>query len=956
MVKKFKIKLNIKNPQLAKAINISKEDATLEETAEKHLDEESSTVNKKTTKTPAKSKTVAKAKEIANPKKSSSVKTKDAKEKKSARTSMTAPQKTITGNNTNEKPTPTRLIRARKTSAFAHKDPTVEEIPLEAEPVKQMEAEAVIEEPTLQEETLPPIIEQQEVPVEVLEQEKEPIVEEEEEKAEPTIEEVPEKVVVEDVIEPIVPKEEPPIESKPSKAPAKPALIEPAKPAPIKLGPTGRHIKDLYSELYDKKEKPSENEAKEVKKGESVSEKGKTDKTPPKKDIEKITTINDTTNKSQPGWKTDKTKPSKLKPDQKGFAKHRNLQALLESSKDEGGGYGKPFRKNRQGRRSKQLPVQANLAPMRPKSLSIRLPILIKDLAAEMKLKVSQIISKLFMQGISLTLNDILADETIVQLIGEEFDCKITIDTSEEERIRITSKTIREEVDDTHTGDLVNRPPVITFMGHVDHGKTSIIDAIRTSTLAADEKGAITQHIGAFCCHTPVGDITILDTPGHEAFSAMRARGADVTDIVILVIAGDEGVRQQTIEAMQHAKAANVTTIVAINKSDKPNFDAEKVYRQLADNELLPEAWGGTTITVNCSAETKEGINDLLEMVALQAEVLELKASPTMRARGTVIESEMHKGLGATTTLLIQNGTLKKGDAIVFNHHWARVKTMSNEMGEELDEAGLSSAVRIAGLSGLPEAGSEFVAVENEREAKNIAEIRMKDFKELSTHKPKKISIENMLQEVSKCDKKTLNVLLRADTQGSLEAIKTALLKIESEKVELNIIFSAVGEVAESDVQLAQASKAIIIGFHTQVESHAEDIIKQTGVILCLHDIIYHAIDNARDLMTGLLDKLAQEKNTGSAEVKATFKSSQLGIIAGCYVTDGIISRNHRIRVVRNGEVIWKGPIASIKREHNDVKEVLKGLECGIVLDGFTESMEGDILEAFEIIYIEQQL
>lgn len=593
---------------------------------------------------------------------------------------------------------------------------------------------------------------------------------------------------------------------------------------------------------------------------------------------------------------------------------------------------------------------------IRPKELKVRIPITIKDLAASMKLKASQLISSLFMKGVVLTLNDYLDDPMTIQLLGSDFDCNILIDTSEEERLKITDKTVKQEIQESPQENLVLRSPVATFMGHVDHGKTSLIDTIRKSDIVSGEAGAITQHIGAFRCHTPIGDITILDTPGHEAFSAMRERGADVTDLVVLVIAGDEGIRAQTVEAIKQAQAATVPIMVALNKSDKPNFNAENVYRQLSEHNLLPEAWGGTTITVNCSALTGEGIKELLEMLALQAEILELKANPQMRARGVVIESQMHKGLGAVATLLVQNGTLHLGDAIVFDQHWGRVKTMHDEYGKEMEEAPPSTPAKITGLSGLPEAGSEFIVVHSEKEAEELSEARLQQRQSIAL-KAKKAGIESFLQkEVQKQEKKIFNLILRADVQGSLEALRHSLEKIVSSKIEINIISAHVGEISESDIELAAASKATIIGFHTQIESHADSLIKELKVPVKLHDIIYHAIDDIKERMVGLLDKLAQENDMGEAVVKAIFKSSQLGNIAGCQVVEGLIRRNHHIRVVRDKEVIWKGPMASLKRVKEDAREVLKGQECGIVLHGFSSFKEGDILQAFEISYLTQEL
>ncbi|MES2199333.1 MAG: translation initiation factor IF-2 [Chlamydiota bacterium] len=593
---------------------------------------------------------------------------------------------------------------------------------------------------------------------------------------------------------------------------------------------------------------------------------------------------------------------------------------------------------------------------IRPKELKIRLPVTVKDLAVAMKLKASQLIAKLFMQGTVLTLNDCLDDETTVQLLGNEFDCAITIDTSEEERIRITGKSIKEEISSTDATLLQLRPPVVAFMGHVDHGKTSLIDKIRTSNVAHSEAGAITQHIGAFKCETPVGIITILDTPGHEAFSSMRERGADVTDIVVLVVAGDEGIKTQTLEAIRQAQDAGVCLVVAINKCDKPNFDAETVYRQLADQNLLPEVWGGSVITVNCSAATGEGVKELLEMLALQSEILELKANPAERARGTVIESEMHKGLGPVATILVQNGTLRSGDSLVFDELYARVKTMHDEHGKELLEAGPSTPVKITGLSGIPAAGGEFIVVKNEKEAKEISEKREGQRGSLLLQ-VKKASLENLLQ--NKADsgtKKTLKLIIKADVQGSLEALKTSLRKLPSQKVDILFISEGVGEISESDIQFAATSKAIILGFHTGIESHAESLIKQNKVDVRLHDIIYHAVDDVKAVMLNLLDKIPQENELGAAVVKAVFKSSQLGNIAGCQVVEGLIRRNCHAKLIRNKEVIWKGPIASLKKVKEDVKEVSKGHECGILLQGFTDYKEDDRIQAFEITYLQQEL
>lgn len=752
-------------------------------------------------------------------------------------------------------------------------------------------------------------------------------------------------------------KHYPPVNKHKVAHPVRPVFREPpvlAEKSKIKLGPTGRHVRDLIPvkpKPLPRQEKnfasPSQqtsNALEALEQEQARKEKGVARDPKLAKDEPRYKAADETTESSV------KSKDYRdVKPKRKVTTSFdsRDKQGLRTPSEEEG------WRKRRPVKRGKHF--QEEIVIVRPTSLSIRTPITIKDLASDMKLKASQLIAKLFMQGVIVTLNDFLEDETTIQLLGEEFGCHITIDTTEKERIRVTDKTIREELTLCAPEKTQYRPPVVTFMGHVDHGKTSLIDSIRRSNIAAGEAGAITQHIGAFRCKTDVGDLTILDTPGHEAFSAMRARGADLTDIVVLVIAGDEGMRTQTIEAIEHAKAAKVTIVVALNKCDRPNFDSEKCYRQLAEHGLLPEAWGGQTIVVHCSATTREGVPQLLDMLALQAEVMELKADPTMRARGSVVESQMQRGLGNVATVLVQNGTLRKGDALVFSKHWGKVKTMRDDLGREVETAGPSTPIELTGLSGLPEAGEEFIVVSSEKEAKDIAEVRLEENRKILQIK-KPISIESLMQEASGVQVKTLNVIIRADVQGSVEALKNSLMKIKSSKVELNIISSSVGQISESDVTLAAASKAVILGFGIDVESHAESLIKETGVQVRLHDIIYHAIDDIKTMMAAQLDKIAKEEERGKLEVRAVFKASQFGKIAGCIVTEGTIHRSHKIRVIRDGQQVWVGSISSLKRVKEDVREVQKGLECGVLFEGFQNVEVGDILQTFEITYITQEL
>ncbi len=726
-----------------------------------------------------------------------------------------------------------------------------------------------------------------------------------------------------------------------------------------KLGPTGRHVKDLLPKRPPPRAHVEESSRSDERPAEKAQEKTG-DKKPHVRENERpkvAPKAAETTTSTDPSKKDVKFGKAKEFRDVRPTRKVPEVQRSFDARDRQGLRYGEEDRKNWRKKKLKPQHQHHEDIAVRPTTLKVRIPIAIKDLASEMKVKASQLISKLFMQGVSATLNDFLDDEVTIGLLGQEFGCEITIDTAEEQRLRVTDKSIKEEIDEAPPESHVIRAPVVAFMGHVDHGKTSLIDYIRKSNRASGEAGAITQHIGAFRCHTSVGDIAILDTPGHEAFSSMRARGADVTDIVVLVVAGDEGIRQQTIEAIHHAKAAGVSIVVAINKCDKPSFDAETIYRQLSEHELLPESWGGQTITVNCSAITGEGIQTLLEMLALQAEVLELRASPLSRARGRVLESEMHKGMGSVATVLVQNGTLRLGDALVFGQVFGRVKTMQNEFRQDLKEAGPSTPVEITGLSGLPEAGDEFIAVKNEKEAREIAEGRKQGIRQTNLLLKKKLTLENMFQHATDgTTKKVLNIVLRADVQGSLEALKAMLLKITSTKAEINIIFAGVGEISESDVQLAAASKAIIVGFHTQIESHADSLVKELAVQVRLHDIIYHAIDDVKSVLAGLLDKIAIETEKGKAEVKAIFKSSQYGTIAGCQVIEGTIHRSHNMRLRRGKDILWKGTLNSLKRVKEDVREVSKGLECGIVLNGCSIYQEFDILESYEITYIIQEL
>lgn len=697
----------------------------------------------------------------------------------------------------------------------------------------------------------------------------------------------------------------------------------------LKLGPTGRHIDDF---LKPQVQEPSTSQGPSKKSGDLVDESAST--------------------KEKGGWQNqeaDKGKrPSRGKEGVKLQRKASSLKSIDTYLK--GGGEERGWRKPRH----KTAKSQAQVVSAVPETLKVRLPITVKDLAAEMKLKASQLIAQFFMQGATLTLNDLIEDETMCALLGSHFHCDITIDTSREERLAVTDQSIDEEITKTPKDRLQTRAPVVTFMGHVDHGKTSLIDAIRNTNRAAHEAGAITQHIGAFSCQTSHGPVTIVDTPGHAAFAEMRARGAKMTDLVVLVVAGDEGVMEQTQEVIAQAREAGATLVVAANKSDKENFDLDKTFRQLSELDLLPEAWGGTTVVATCSARTKDGVPELLELIALQAELLELKADFDARARGGVIEVQMHKGLGPLATLLVQNGKLKRNDALVFEDEWGRIRNMRDERGREISEAIPSTPVAITGLSGLPSAGEQFICVSSEKEAREIIEGRRLMGANRALQKRRPIA-DSMFSNTEKA-KKILNLVIRADVNGSLDAVKSALTGIASDKVEVNVIAAGVGEVSESDVLLAAASKATVVGFHTQIESHAEPLIKQRSVDVQMFDLIYHLVEGVREIMKGLLDKIRHEIDAGSASIRAIFRSSKLGNIAGCIVNDGTIHRNHQIRVSRKGTIVHRGTIASIKRGQEDVREIGKGLECGILLANYSDLQVEDELQAIEIKYSTQEL
>ncbi len=599
--------------------------------------------------------------------------------------------------------------------------------------------------------------------------------------------------------------------------------------------------------------------------------------------------------------------------------------------------------KNNNNRNNVNKPQPVQEAREEIKEITIPEYLTIKELADKMKIQPSVIVKKLFMQGQIVTINQEVDFET-AQDIALQFE----VIAEQEEKVDIIEELLREEEEDE--SKLVKRPPVVCVMGHVDHGKTSLLDAIRETNVIDREAGGITQHIGAYTVEVNGEKITFLDTPGHEAFTAMRMRGAQSTDIAILVVAADDGVMPQTVEAINHAKAAGISIIVAVNKIDKPSANIDKVKQELAEYELVAEDWGGQTIFVPVSAHTKEGIELLLEMILLEAEVCELKANPNRKARGLVIEAKLDKGKGPVATVLVQKGTLRVGDAVAAGSFYGKVRAMSNDQRERVNEAEPSTPVEILGLNGVPNAGEVLVATKNEKEARNFAETFIKDGREklLEGSKSKtKMSLDDLFSQIQAGELKELNIIVKADVQGSVEAVKQSLVKLSNDEVVVKAIHAGVGAINESDVILASASNAIIIGFNVRPDNMAKEIADRENVDLRLYRVIYQAIDDIEKAMKGLLDPVFEEKVIGHAEVRQIFKASGVGTIAGSYVLDGVFRRGCSCRITRDGEQLFDGPLASLKRFKDDVKEVKSNYECGLVFEKYNDVKEGDIVEAY---------
>ena len=603
---------------------------------------------------------------------------------------------------------------------------------------------------------------------------------------------------------------------------------------------------------------------------------------------------------------------------------------------------GQQFGRRRETEAERLQRIQLEKARNAQLKISIPDEITVGELATRLKQSAAKVVAKFMQMGEMHAISDVVDFDTAA-LIAEEFHAKV----EHEVHVSIEERLFVQEED--NAADLVERPPVVVVMGHVDHGKTSILDAIRKTNVTKGEAGGITQAIGAYQVKSGDSVITFLDTPGHEAFTSMRARGANMTDIAVLVVAADDGIMPQTIESINHAKAANVKLIVAINKMDKPTANPERVKEQLTKYEIVPEDWGGDVACIPVSAVTGMGISDLLERIALEAEVMELKANPGRRGKGAVVEARLDKGQGPIATLLVQNGTLHKGDCLIAGTAVGRVRTMRNDKGQEITEAGPSTPVEITGLTEVPEAGELFEAVEDERLARELADKRTTEAKEKQFAAYTKVTLDNLFDQMAANDMKELPIIVKADVQGSAEAVKQSLEKISNEEVRVRVIHAGVGAISKSDVSLADASNAIIIGFNVRPDAVAKAEAEQTGVEMRMYRVIYDAINDVSDAMKGMLAPKVREVALGEAQVRQVYKISSVGTVAGCRVTDGKITRDAQLRLVRDGIVICEDAIASLKRFKDDAKEVAAGYECGITLAKFQDIKEGDVFECFKM-------
>lgn len=635
---------------------------------------------------------------------------------------------------------------------------------------------------------------------------------------------------------------------------------------------------------------------------------------------------------------TEEKKPKEKKKDERPVEQKQKNQNKKPQNPNQKGN--KKGNQNKKGKKQEQKSSVSAKESKLPEKIVFSGTLTVGELAKKLGKEPSEIIKKLMFLGVMATINQEL-DKDSIELIAGDYGVEV------EEEIIIDETNFEEIEIEDDPEKLQERPPVVTIMGHVDHGKTTLLDSIRKTKVAAGEAGGITQHIGAYQVNVNGKKVTFLDTPGHAAFTTMRARGAQITDITVLVVAADDGVMPQTREAISHAKAAGVPIIVAVNKIDKETANPDRVMQELTELELVPEDWGGDTIFVPVSALKGEGIDDLLEMIVLVAEVEELKANPDRFANGTVIEAQLDKGRGPVATLLVQGGTLKVGDPIVVGNTYGRVRAMTNDVGRRVKSAGPSSPVEITGLNDVPQAGDQFRVFADEKTARQIGEARATRNREEQRSENTKVSLEDLFNQIQQGDIKEINVIIKADVQGTVEALKSSLEKIDVEGVKINIIHTGVGAIAESDIILASASNAIVIGFNVRPDANAKRTAEVEKVDIRLHRVIYKAIEEMEAAMKGMLDPEYEEKVIGQAVVRQTFKVSRIGTIAGSYVTDGKITRDSSVRLIRDGIVIYEGGINALKRFKDDAKEVAAGYECGITLENFNDIKEEDIIEAY---------
>ncbi|MFZ7111067.1 MAG: translation initiation factor IF-2 [Desulfatiglandales bacterium] len=848
---------------------------------------------------------------------------------------------------------PTVIRRRRKTVAVEKKEPEIKAEVIEEESPEESEVPKTPETPMEMVEEMETVEEPLEEKGEEAEREEPPVSEIEEEKSvelkgvetSGPEEEVVEKEVDEKMETQVVKEEAAPVEKAENES-AEEHIAAETLPKPKAKERTKKGKKKKSDQPAKIIKLPEEGPLRDIleRKKDHAAE---VSEPAPKEPVEVELIVPEDQKKEKVSKKKEKKRSDKDEVPLKGQVRQRKIAVFERADLYEGR---KVKRKKKEGKgpepkRLKQTEITLPKAIKR--RIKIQESVTVAELAKAMGVKGTELIKKLLVQGVMANVNQPLDFET-ASLVADEFGYEIELDQLEME-------SFVAEVED-QPEDMKSRPPVVTIMGHVDHGKTSLLDYIRKSNIIGGESGGITQHIGAYYVEREGGDIVFLDTPGHEAFTAMRARGAKVTDIIVLVVGADDGVMPQTREAVNHARAANIPIIVAVNKIDKPEANPDKVRRELAELGLTPEAWGGETIFGNISAKTGEGVDELLELILLQSEMLELKANPNKPARGTVIEAKLDKNRGPLATVLIKSGTLNQGDYFICGEHFGHLRAMLNSRGQRMKSAGPSRPVELYGISGVPMAGDEFFVVQDEKKARHFIEELQAQVKAKEVSKRGIVSLDDLFEKIKEGEVKELNIVLKTDVQGSLEALSDSLVKQSTSEVKLNIIHSSTGAISETDVMLASASEAIVIGFNVRANPRVTEIAEKEQVDIRYYDVIYNVIKDIRLAMAGLLEPIYKEKVIGRAEVKETFHVPKVGTVAGCMVTDGFVERNAQARLLREDVVIFDGKLVSLKRFKEDVKEVQSGYECGIRLENFQDIKPGDVFEVYQVEEVEAEL